>query len=92
VGVLQGGCKAGLEPTFIRAFVFSFLLGFQFLSGFLSKNFTAHNKIAITSQKIKACAKREQSKAVFLFHDKACQFFDKRNWEILDFFGLSSVK
>jgi hypothetical protein len=31
----------------------------------------------MTSQKIKAGAKREQSKAVFLFHDKTCQFFDK---------------
>jgi hypothetical protein len=66
-------------------------LGFQFVSGFLSKNFIAHNKIAITSRKIKAGAKREQSKAVFLFHDKTYQFFDKRNWEILDFFCLSSV-
>jgi hypothetical protein len=66
-------------------------LGFQFVSGFLSKNFIAHNKIAITSRKIKAGAKREQFKAVFLFHDKTYQFFDKRNWEILDFFCLSSV-
>jgi hypothetical protein len=80
-GSLTEGCKACLGPTFILAFVFSFLLGFQFISGFLSKNFIAHNKIAITSQKIKAGATREQSKAVFLFHDKTCQFFDKRNWE-----------
>ncbi len=62
---LTGGCKTGLEPTFILAFVFSFLLHFQFVSGFLSKNFIAHNKLAITSQKIKAGAKGEESKAVF---------------------------